>query len=323
MYVSDSGAGVERSHLAYCFLEKLQMRICSFLPSATEILFALDLGDSIAGVTFECDYPPEAVGKPVVVDTILKHGLTQEEIDRDVSDYSSHGESLYRVDLPKLEEIRPDLVVTQELCDVCAVSASHLAKTLHQLSSRPEVLALTPHTLEDVFTDIERVGAATERTTQAIDLVSYLRQRVDKIKVKTKSRQPRVACLEWLSPPFNGGHWVPEMVALTGGIDPFGKLGEDSYRMFWKQVLDADPEVILVMPCGYNLEKAVAEFRSTQLPKGWDRTSAARNGRVFAVNATAYFSRPGPRLVTGLEIMYALVQGDESMPLPEQSWTKL
>lgn len=299
------------------------MQICSFLPSATEILFALDLHDSIAGVTFECDYPPEAVGKPIVVDTILNHGLTQEEIDREVSEYSSHGKSLYRVDVARLEQIRPDLIVTQELCDVCAVSASHLAKALYQLSSQPEVLALTPHTLEDVFTDIERVGAATDRVAQAAELVSSLRQRVSRIKDKVKNQQPRVACLEWLSPPFNGGHWIPEMVALAGGTDPLGKLGEDSYRMPWQRVLDTDPEVILVMPCGYDLDKAVAEFRNTQLPEGWDRTSAARNGRVFAVNATAYFSRPGPRLVTGLEIMYALLQGDQSMALPEQSWTKL
>jgi iron complex transport system substrate-binding protein len=307
---------------AILLLEK-KMQICSFLPSATEILFALDLGESVAGVTFECDYPADAQSKPVVVDTFLRHGLTQQEIDRAVSESSSQGESLYRVDVAKLDEIRPDLIVTQELCDVCAVSASHLSKALYQLASRPEVLTLTPHTLEDVFTDIERVGAATERIAQARELVSSLRRRVTSIKDRSKRRQPRVACLEWLSPPFNGGHWIPEMVTIAGGIDPFGIVGEDSYRMQWQQVLDADPEVILVMPCGYDLDRAAAEYRKTELPKGWERTSAARNGRVFAVNATAYFSRPGPRLVTGLEIMYALLQEDESAPLPEGSWAKL
>ena len=299
------------------------MQICSFLPSATEILFALDLGDSVAGVTFECDFPPEARNKPVVVDTVLPHGRTQEEIDRDVSEYSSRGESLYRVDVAKLEAIRPDLVVTQELCDVCAVSASHLSKALYQLSSQPKVLALTPHTLEDVFLDIERVGAATERTVQAAALVARLRARVQAIREKEKQQRPRVVCLEWLTPPFNGGHWVPEMVALAGGIDPLGKLGEDSYRMPWRQVLDADPEVILVMPCGYDLEQAVAEFQKTGLPEGWSDTSAARQGRVFAVNATAYFSRPGPRLVTGLEILYSVVQQDDALSLPERSWARL
>jgi iron complex transport system substrate-binding protein len=299
------------------------MQICSFLPSATEILFALDLGNSVAGVTFECDYPPEAIGKPIVVDTVLRHGLTQADIDRDVSRYSSHGESLYRVDIERMESIRPDLVLTQELCDVCAVSSSHLVKALYQLSSRPQVITLTPHTLEDVLTDIERVGRATDRVSQAAALVESLRKRVANVRARVKKQQPRIACLEWLDPPFNGGHWIPEMVALAGGIDPLGRLGEDSYRMPWQQVLDADPQVILVMPCGYRLDQAVAEYYRTELPAGWQDLSAVRNGQVYAVNATAYFSRPGPRLVTGLEIMHALVQQEFLGDLPAQSWAKL
>lgn len=299
------------------------MQVCSFLPSATEILYALGLGESVAGVTFECDYPPEAASKPVVVDTILRHGLSQEDIDHDVNQYSSHGESLYRVDVERLEAIRPDLIVTQELCDVCAVSSSHLAKALFRLSTKPAVLTLTPHTLDDVFTDIERVGLATQRDAQAQELVASLRQRVERIKSRAKWQAPRVACLEWLSPPFNGGHWVPEMVTLAGGIDTLGKLGEDSYRMPWQQVLNVDPEVVLVMPCGYDLERAVSEYRKTEMPPGWDNVSAVRNGRVYALNATAYFSRPGPRLVTGLEIMYALLQGPPDIALPANSWEKL
>lgn len=299
------------------------MQICSFLPSATEILYALGLGECVAGVTFECDYPPEAARKPVVVDTILKHGLSQTEIDRDVNQYSSHGESLYRVDVERLEAIRPDLIVTQELCDVCAVSSSHLAKALFLLSTKPAVLTLTPHTLDDVFTDIERVGLATQRDAQAQELVASLRQRVERIKSRAKWQARRVACLEWLSPPFNGGHWVPEMVTLAGGIDPLGKLGEDSYRMPWQQVLNVDPEVVLVMPCGYDLDRAVSEYRKTEMPPGWGNVSAVRNGRVYALNATAYFSRPGPRLVDGLEIMYALLQEDSDIALPTRSWEKL
>ncbi len=229
----------------------------------------------------------------MVVDRILRHGLSQEDIDHDVNQYSSHGESLYRVDVERLEAIRPDLIVTQELCDVCAVSSSHLAKALYRLSTKPTVLSLTPHTLNDVFTDIERVGLATQREVQAQDLVASLRQRVERIKCRAKTQAPRVASLEWLSPPFNGGHWIPEMVALAGGIDPLGKLGEDSYRMPWQQILDADAEVVLVMPCGYDLERAISEYRRTEMPPGWGNVSAVRNGRVYALNATAYFSRPG------------------------------
>ena len=299
------------------------MQICSFLPSATEILYALGLGNSVAGVTFECDFPPEAAGKTVVVNTNLDHSLTSAEIDRDVNEYSSHGESLYRVDIRKLEAIKPDLIVTQELCDVCAISTSHVARAVHQLSSQPQVLSLTPHTLEDVLKDILRVGEATDRDAEAHALVSSLRERIAKIKQMTKTQRPTVVCLEWLSPPFNGGHWIPEMIDLAGGVDPLGKLGKDSYRMEWEQVLGADPDVVLVMPCGHNLERSVAEYHATQFPDGWKQVKAVCKGRVYAVNASAYFSRPGPRLVTGLEMMYALLQEDSPQEQIARSWTRL
>jgi iron complex transport system substrate-binding protein len=173
------------------------MQICSFLPSATEILYALGLGNSVAGVTFECDYPPEAARKTVVVNTNLAHDLTSAEIDHDVNEYSSHGESLYRVDIRKLEAIKPDLIVTQELCDVCAISTSYVAKAVHQLSSRPQVLSLTPHTLEDVLDDVLRVGEATDRGAEARALVSSLRERIAKVVEMTKLQRPTVVCLEW------------------------------------------------------------------------------------------------------------------------------
>jgi iron complex transport system substrate-binding protein len=299
------------------------MQICSFLPSATEILYALGLGNSVAGVTFECDFPPEAAGKTVVVNTNLAHDLTSAEIDHDVNEYSSHGESLYRVDIRKLEAIKPDLIVTQELCDVCAISTSHVAKTVHQLSSKPQVLSLTPHTLEDVLKDVLRVGEATDRDAEARALVSSLRERIAKIGQMTKTQRPTVVCLEWLSPPFNGGHWIPEMIDLAGGVDPLGKLGKDSYRMEWDQVLRVDPDVVLVMPCGHNLERSVHEYHATQVPEGWKQVKAVREGRAYAVNASAYFSRPGPRLVTGLEIMHSLLQNDRPQEPPANSWTRL
>ncbi len=299
------------------------MQICSFLPSATEILYALGLGNSVAGVTFECDFPPEAGGKAIVVDTNLAHHLTSAEIDHEVNANSSHGEGLYRVDIRKLEAIKPDLIVTQELCDVCAISTSYVAKAVHQLSSKPQVLSLTPHTLDDVLKDILRVGEATDRDAEARELVLSLRERIDKVGQMTKPQRPTVVCLEWLSPPFNGGHWIPEMIDLAGGVDPLGRLGKDSYRMEWDQVLRVDPDVVLVMPCGHNLERSVAEFHATQFPEGWKQAKAVRAGRVYAVNASAYFSRPGPRLVTGLEIMYSLLQEDRPQEVVANSWTRL
>ncbi|HEX4786738.1 MAG TPA: cobalamin-binding protein [Candidatus Sulfotelmatobacter sp.] len=299
------------------------MQICSFLPSATEILYALGLGNSVAGVTFECDFPPEAAIKTVVVNTKLAHDLTSAEIDRDVNQYSSHRGGLYRVDIRKLEAIKPDLIVTQELCDVCAISTSYVAKAVHQLSSKPQVLSLTPHTLEDMLDDVLRVGEATDRDAEARALVSSLRERIAKVGEMTKLQRPTVVCLEWLSPPFNGGHWIPEMIDLAGGVDPLGKLGKDSYRMEWHQVLQVDPDVVLVMPCGHNLERSVEEYHATQFPEGWKRVKAVRNGRVYAVNASAYFSRPGPRLVTGLEIMHSLLQDDRPQEPPAHRWTRL
>ncbi len=299
------------------------VRICSFLPSATEILYALGLGDSIAGVTFECDYPPEAGRKPIVVESLLQHGLAPEEVDCRVSECAATGESLYRVKAELMEELRPDLIITQELCDVCAVSMSHLLSSVQTLSSQPRVVSLTPHTLEDVWTDIESVGEATGMADKARALTAALREQIEGVKRGACRSGQRVACLEWLNPPFNAGHWVPEIVALAGGVDVLGIVGSDSVRMGWEDVLAAQPEVVVIMPCGYDLEAAVAEFRTTPLPNGWAQLPAVRSGRVFAVNATAYFSRPGPRLAIGAQIMAALLSDTVDESLPAASWARL
>ena len=299
------------------------MQICSFLPSATEILYALDLGDSIAGVSFECDYPPQARQKPIVVNTILDQKLSTADIDREVTQYAAHGSSLYTVDTEILNRLKPELIVTQELCDVCAVSTSHLAKALQALSPRPEVLSLTPHTLADVFGAIEAVGAATGTQNQARELIKRLKQRLAWIQVKKRLKTPKVACLEWLNPVFNAGHWVPEMVELAGGIDALATRGEYSVRLDWQQILDFDPEVIVVMPCGFSAQKGVEEYRKTGFPSAWQEVRAVKNSCVYAVHASAYFSRPGPRLVDGVEILYALLHQDFSMPLPFASWVRI
>lgn len=299
------------------------VRICSFLPSATEILYALGLEDSIAGVTFECDYPPEARSKPVVVETILPHGLSSEEIDRRVSECSASGESLYRVNAALMEQLQPDVIVTQELCEVCAVSTSHLLGAVDHLRKRPRVVSLTPHTLNDVWADIEAVGAATGAAPGARELVKLLREQVAEVVRRRTGNAPRVACLEWLNPPFSAGHWVPEMVGLAGGVDVLGTAGTRSVRIRWEDVLAAEPDVILMMPCGYDMAGVVNEFRSAKLPKEWPQLPAVRSGRVFAVNATAYFSRPGPRLATGLQIMSALLRNDYAESLPRDSWIRL
>ena len=299
------------------------MQICSFLPAATEILYALGLGESVAGVTFECDYPPEARKKPVVLDTVLAHSLTAAEVDRTVHEFSTHGESLYRVQTDLLRKIRPDLIVTQELCDVCAVDKSEVAKALHELPSAPKIVSLTPHTLEDVWRDIEAVGEATGRQQQANALVIELQKRVERVQNYSYAHRPRVLALEWLSPPFNGGHWVPEMIEMAGGLDPLGKIGQPSVEFSWEQIIASDPDIVIIMPCGYDLERAMREYREMQFPPQWKELKAVRSGNVFAVHANAYFSRPGPRLATGLEIMAMLFHPERRFETPPKSWAKL
>lgn len=298
------------------------MQICSFLPSATEILYALGLGDSIAGVTFECDYPPEARQKPIVVNTVLGHDLSPDAIDREASDYATHGKNLYRVDLEALVRIRPDLVVTQELCDVCAMSTRHLVKALDQFSPRPKVLSLTPHSLQDVLLDIERVGAAAGRQAKAAELVTRLRERIAKVEARTRTC-PKVVCLEWLNPLYNAGHWVPDMVKIAGGRDLLAASGEYSTRVSGEAVIAVQPDVMVIMPCGYDALKAKEEYFRTQLPKAWEDIPAVRSGRVYAVNASAFFSRPGPRLVDGIEILYSLFHEAFPEPLPPGSWLQI
>jgi iron complex transport system substrate-binding protein len=300
------------------------MQICSFLPSATEIIYALGMGESVSGVTFECDYPPEASRKPVVVNSLIHSGLTPLEIDQAVRKQIAAGGSLYFVDMPRLEEMQPDVVVTQDLCRVCAISTPDVAKAISELSSHPRVISLAPHTIDQVFQDIETVGAAIGRHAEAMSLLHDLRGRVERVKSNVRPGKPlRVLCLEWLSPLFQGGHWIPEMVALAGGNAVLATAGERSICISWEQIWEADPEVIVVMPCGFHLEDTVTQYGNTAFPEDWKDVSAVRNNRVYAVDGTAYFSRPGPRLVSGIEILEAILRDDGLDQLPSGSVSKL
>ena len=301
------------------------MRICSFLPSSTELVYALGLGDSLAGVTFECDYPPEARQKPVVVHSKLEHGLSAREIDRKVNEFAARGESLYRLDVEKLRAIQPDLIITQDLCHVCAASPADLGALLPQLSPAPRVLSLRPRRLADVWQDILTVGNATGRLTQATALVEEIEKRMEHVKrlAEKSSSRPRVACLEWVDPPFIAGHWVPEMVKIAGGEDLLGRAGEPSYRATWEQILTSKPEIIIFMPCGYSAAQAAAEVAAMTFPPAWSEVPAVRTGDVYAVDATSYFSRPGPRLVDGLEILLNLIHGVNEVPVRANSAVKL
>lgn len=288
------------------------MRIISLLPSATEILFALGLGDSVVGVTHECDFPPEAAKKPPLIRPRVDPRAAPADLDRQVAELVQRGESIYAVDAELLGSLSPELIVTQDLCHVCAASPDDLATALTRLPRMPRVLSLTPHSLADVWEDIRRVGDATGRRREAQSLAITLEQRVAAIEMKAApaATRPRVLCLEWLDPYYAAGHWVPEMVAKAGGEDVLGRAGEPSFRVPAEQISGSGAEVIIIMPCGYNLARAETESRAAQWPAAWKDLPAIRERRVFAVDANGYFSRPGPRLADGVAVLAQILHGD-------------
>ncbi len=292
------------------------MRIVSLLPSATEILYALGLGDSVVGVTHECDYPAEASQKPALIRPRVDPKASPAEIDRQVSELVSRGESIYAVDAELLSSLKPDLIITQDLCHVCAASSDDLAAALSRFRTRPQIVTLTPHSLADVWQNIAAVGEATGTAQRAKSLVERLKERVRwcEAHVAGRSTRPRVACLEWLEPLYVAGHWVPEMVAKAGGQDVLGKPFEPSFKVSGEDVAASGADVVLIMLCGYNAEKNAAQLAKFEIPEAWMDLPAARKNRFYGVDANGYFSRPGPRLADGVEILAHLLHGqfDES-----------
>lgn len=282
------------------------MRIVSLLPSATEIVFALGLGDDLAAVTEECDWPPEADDKPVVSRSALPPGLaSSREIDAAVRERMDARDPLYRLDVDLIRRIEPDVILTQDLCRVCAVPAGQVQRALEEVGAeRAKVLSLDPHSLEQVLEAILATGRLLGVADRAGELVSSLRARIDAVR-RTAERLPalRSFALEWLDPPFVGGHWVPDMVRLAGGTNLLNDPEQPSRVVSWYDVTRANPEVVVFMPCGYDLDAAEAEAPALLGSPGFSELPAARTRNVFAVDATSYFSRPGPRLVDGVEIL--------------------
>lgn len=291
------------------------MRIVSLLPSATEILFAVGAGAHVVGVTFECDYPPEARRCRVVSNTSLPEGLSPREVDHFVRARMAAGEDLYTLDEGALRDINPDLVVTQDLCAVCAVDVSEVDKALEHLGCRAEVLTLDPMTLDEVLSSIETVGRATSQRENAAALLTSLRHRLEQVaRAVAARRRPRLAMLEWTDPPFSSGHWVPDMVTAAGAAPVLGTSGERSQQIEWDAVAVARPDVIVVAPCGYRLEGAtkLAEdvISSGVLPP---------HVPVWAVDADAAFVRPGPRLIDGIETLAHIAHPDAVAHTPGMS----
>jgi iron complex transport system substrate-binding protein len=275
------------------------VRIVSLVPHATELLFALGAGPEVVGVTHECDFPRAAAELPHVTRDVLPEGLSAGEIDVAVRERTLEGEAIYELDEVALAQLEPELIVTQALCPVCAVSYDEVEKLAQTLPSKPRVIALDPHTLGETLGDVRTLAQATGRRDQGVELVARAAARIDRVRLAVRGRpRPRVAALEWLDPVYAAGHWTPQLIELAGGEDVLGLPGEASQTVSWEIVAAAGPELVVAMPCGYDELRAHAEAT------GYASELAGLGARrVVVVNASAYFSRPGPRLIDGLELL--------------------
>lgn len=277
------------------------------------MICALGLEEQLCGISHECDYPRSVRSRPVVVRPALPvDKMSLAEIDRAVSERLRAGLSLYQVDEPLLRELHPTVLVTQDLCQVCALSGNEVTQVVKTLEPKPEVVWLTPHSLADVDENLREVARVTGRTAEAESLLATARQRIERVReaVQTEPKRPRVFCLEWVDPLYCSGHWVGEMVECAGGTDELSRRGTDSVRIPWEDVVRWAPEVLVVMPCGFHLGRAIEQTKRLTQHPGWTDLPAVRAGRVFAVDANAYFARPGPRLVDGIELLAHLFHPD-------------
>ena len=302
------------------------MRILSLLPSATEIVYALGCGDNLVGVSHECDYPDDAKTKPIVSTSDLSTKLRSSEIHSTVSQHHHSNHSFYRIDERLLKQIDPDVILTQELCTVCATPVAQVRDAARILAGPRCVVSLEPNNLDQILDNISAVAEVTGRQTVAHELVLTLKKRIAHIRSAANlvAERPKVFCMEWMDPLMAGGHWIPQMVGIAGGIDGLGRDGKPSTVIPWNQVVAFTPQIIVIMPCGYKIPRTVQEIdRLASLP-GWYDLPAVRDGRVYVVDSPAYFSRPGPRIVHGLEILAQIIQPKIfSGFIPEGSAAKL
>jgi iron complex transport system substrate-binding protein len=293
------------------------MRIVSLVPSATETLFALGLGPDVIAVTHECDYPAAACELPKITRDVLPTGLSAGEIDAAVKERTLAGLSIYELDADLLRDLQPDLIVTQELCTVCAVSYDDVRAVAEEIETHPHVISLDPHTVGEILSDVRTLAQATDRKDEAVELVRDASARIDRVRLAVRgARRPRVAALEWLDPPFAAGHWTPQLIEHAGGEDVLGFAGEKSEQRAWAEVGGSQPDLVIVMPCGYDAEIA---HREAEMHR--DELAAVGAGEIVAVDASAYFSRPGPRIIDGLELLAHIIHPELFPEAPARVFT--
>lgn len=280
------------------------IRIVSLLPSATEIVCELGLSDRLVGVSHDCDWPHEISGKPVLSEAIVTSELPSAQVDQIIRNQVHSGRSVYHLDEQQLEALKPDLILTQELCEVCAPSYSDVLQAARILERSTKIVSLEPTSLVEVLENIKLIGHLTGKTRRAQELIEALETRIERVESRAElvEDQPRTLCIEWLNPLFAAGHWVPEMVELAGG-DTFGEAGEPSFEIGWDEVERFNPEVIVLIPCGYDPQRTASELDVLTSYEGWEELTAVKRDQVYLVHGSFYFNRPGPRIVTGLEIL--------------------
>lgn len=301
------------------------MRIVSLLPSATEMVAALGLSDQLVGISHDCDYPSEVRTRPVLSEAIVTTDLPSGLIESRIRGQVHKGKSVYHLDERQLAQLRPDLILTQELCSVCAPSYTLVQQAAKLLDAEAKIVSLEPLGLFDILDNIQLVGELSGRNAQAEALAADLRARIERVRSQAAGLPtPRVACIEWLEPIYVAGHWVPEMVRIAGGHDVLGKPRKPSFAVGWDEIVAAEPDIAVIMPCGFDVPRTRRELHLLAGQAGWNDLRAVRNGRVYLTDASAYFNRPGPRIVTGLEILAKILHPDRfNLALPHSAYERL
>ena len=284
-------------------------RIVSFLPSATELLYEFDVQNLLYGVTHECKYPPEATIKPIIINSVINSDmLTSKEIDEQTCKLLAEGKEIFKLSEEALKEANPDLIISQDTCEVCAAYSNHANKALEILQNRPVIHSMNPHNLDEIIKSVTSLGKILDREDKAKKIVGSLEKKISHIKEKASSTKPKVLAIEWLEPFFAAGHWIPDMVEIAGGTNMISKTGEHSRRLEFEEIAKADPDIIILMPCGFDTKRTVSEYVKLKTNKEWNKLKAVKENSIFAVDANSFFSKPSIRTIRGLEILARIIQ---------------
>ncbi|MGH9973072.1 MAG: cobalamin-binding protein [Nitrososphaeraceae archaeon] len=300
-------------------------RIVSFLPSATEIIYLLGSQDILIGVTHQCNYPNEAKNKPQVIKSVFNsESMTSLQIEEKIQELSRLQNDVFLINYELLKKIQPDLIISQGLCDVCSPHNKEIDKAIQFLNNKPDTLVLDPHTVDDIIQNIMDIAHSVGKEHKGLEIKDSLIKRIEKIST-SKNKKPKVICLEWIDPLYLCGHWVPQMVEIAGGINGISKIGQRSHKIELSQISQFDPDILIMMPCGFDIDKILGEYGSLQKNHEWNSLKAVQDGMVFAVDALSYFSRPSPRIITGIEILSKIINPDSFVDLnvPLNSYTRL